>query len=557
MSEDLPEARSGKACFGWLAAGWMLICMTLQCHAQCNLRFHITFDGPPLQPPGTAKFVKQYSESGMSFTPINPDSQGFVRTGAATDPRDPDNGTAYLQAALGDSLEFSFLNRAVFDVVSVDLAEYSTVVPDAVTVHFVGYRQDGSMVTVNFTTDGIIDGTGPLADFETFTFDDRFTGLTRVEIPDFGSLDNLVVAAHWPPIGALLQPVAWGGYAQFEGQAIIPPALTNAIAIATGGTFGGLLNVAVLPDGTVASWGGDYHGQTNVPPGLGNVISVAAGGQHCLALRANGTVTGWGSSLAPASLTNPPPGLNNVVAIAAGHTFNLALRSDGTIIQWPTNEVPAGLSEVVAIAAGVSHSLALRSDGTVVGWGKNSFSVTNVPAEASNVVAIAAGYVHSVALRSDGTVVAWGDNTRNQTAVPQNMTNVIAVAAGWDTSLALRRDGTVGGWGYNTAGQISLPPMSALSNVVAISVGYAQSLALVGNTAPEMEAQAGCPELTAGGFSLSLPSQSGKVYRLEYAETLSDAEWTPLPLVAGKPGGLVLTDPSATNAPRFYRVRRW
>ena len=79
-------------------------------------------------------------------------------------------------------------------MVSVDLAEYSTVVPNAVTVPFIGYRADGSVVNASFTTDGIIDGTGPIADFQTFHFGPEFVNLTRVEIPTFGwSLDNLVV----------------------------------------------------------------------------------------------------------------------------------------------------------------------------------------------------------------------------------------------------------------------------------------------------------------------------------------------------------------------------
>ena len=79
------------------------------------------------------------------------------------------------------------------------LAEYSTVVPYARTVPFVGYRPDGSTVTVSFTTDGIIDGTGPLADFQTFYFGPEFSGVTQVRIPAYGwSLDNLVVAIPEP-----------------------------------------------------------------------------------------------------------------------------------------------------------------------------------------------------------------------------------------------------------------------------------------------------------------------------------------------------------------------
>ena len=100
---------------------------------------------------------------------------------------------------------FNSVDGLGFNLVSVDLAEYSTVVPDAVTVHFVGYRHDGSIVTTDFMTDGVIDGTGPLADFETFYFDKEWTDLTRVEIPTFGwSLDNLVVSVPEPTSAVLL-----------------------------------------------------------------------------------------------------------------------------------------------------------------------------------------------------------------------------------------------------------------------------------------------------------------------------------------------------------------
>ena len=136
----------------------------------------------------------------MTFTPIG--LTGFVRVGSNPTSFRPDNGTGYLQALLGSTLRFQFINLTPFNLISVDLVEYSTVVPDAVTVHFIGYRSDGSIVTQDFTTDGIIDGTGPGVDFETFYFGPEFSGLTRVEIPTFGwSLDNLVVVP---------EPGTWG-----------------------------------------------------------------------------------------------------------------------------------------------------------------------------------------------------------------------------------------------------------------------------------------------------------------------------------------------------------
>ena len=160
----------------------------------------IRFDGSPVFAPGSAIGVTNYSESGLRFQPVNSGGQ-FGRISINPVSFRPDNGTAYLQAALTQSLMFSTVNGSLFDLLSVDLAEYSTVVPNAVTVHFIGYYANGSTVTTDFTTDGIIDGTGPLVDFQTFRFDpNAWIGLTRVEIPTSGwSLDNLVVRAPGVP----------------------------------------------------------------------------------------------------------------------------------------------------------------------------------------------------------------------------------------------------------------------------------------------------------------------------------------------------------------------
>src|SRR5437016_1168856 len=103
-----------------------------QCFAQGTFRF-ITFDGPPPQPPGTSYTVREYLEAGMWFRPAETNWNSFGRTGGGVS-FFPENGTAYLQAALTQSLSFGSTDASVFDLRAVDLAEYSTVVPDARTV---------------------------------------------------------------------------------------------------------------------------------------------------------------------------------------------------------------------------------------------------------------------------------------------------------------------------------------------------------------------------------------------------------------------------------------
>src|ERR1039458_2167738 len=186
------------------------LCGVVGSYGQGTLQ--ITFDGPPSQPPGTATFVTNYYESGMLFLgalntngPL-PMFSRFGRNGGGITGR-PDDGSAYLDSG-PSTLMFSFTNSSVFGLLSVDLAEYSTYYSnEPVTVPFIGYEQGGSTVTNVFTTDGIIDGTGPLADFQTFYFT-NFTDPTRVEIPGPTSLpwslDNLVVTIPEPTAGALL-----------------------------------------------------------------------------------------------------------------------------------------------------------------------------------------------------------------------------------------------------------------------------------------------------------------------------------------------------------------
>jgi len=106
----------------------------------------------------------------------------------------------------------------VFNMLAVDLAEYSTVKPEAVTVRFVGYRAEGYIVTTNLTTDGIFDGGGSIADFETLYFGPEFSNLIRVEIPTFGwSLDNLRLSVP-EPTAASLEIVGFTLWRLFRGR---------------------------------------------------------------------------------------------------------------------------------------------------------------------------------------------------------------------------------------------------------------------------------------------------------------------------------------------------
>ncbi|HET7489637.1 MAG TPA: hypothetical protein VFJ85_17045 [Acidimicrobiales bacterium] len=235
--------------------------------------------------------------------------------------------------------------------------------------------------------------------------------------------------------------------------------------------------------GGVLGWGRAEFGRLGPPTTTGYVTSpstvagldpsagvtaVAAGGNFSLALKADGTVLGWGDDdygqvgdgttslpgtrrivATPTPVVGLGPG-SGVIALAAGYDHGLALKANGSVWAWGHNSdqdlgdgtdadrsapVPvldlAPGSGVVAISAGGNGSLALKSDGTVLAWGDRAgrpgggiLGPVGVPGlgAGSGVVAIAAGGMpggaprteHSLARKDDGSVWAWGDNSRGQ-----------------------------------------------------------------------------------------------------------------------------------------------
>jgi O-glycosyl hydrolase len=356
--------------------------------------------------------------------------------------------------------------------------------------------------------------------------------------------------------GPVIQDVAWGDNTFGQGNA--SGISTNLIAIAAGAWH----NLGLGADGTVVAWGYDADGQCDVPLTLQSALAIAGGGYHSLALQADGTVAAWGAD--DSGQTNVPAGLANVIGISAGTWHSVALRRDGTVVVWGDNSFgqtnpPAGLTNVIAVAAGGSHTLALTADGTVVAWGENTDAEGNeagqsvVPLGLTNVVAIGAGEYHSLAVRADGTVAAWGDDSDGQCDVPAGLSNVVAVAGGGAHSLAVRADGTVAAWGDNDNGQCSVP--SGLSDVVGIGAGEYHSLALLVSSIPVPQLLN--PARQGSRFSALAQTLNRKNYALDCKNSLAATNWNALSTNTGNGALRMLTDPAATGAQRFYRMRQW
>ncbi|MGH7967489.1 MAG: hypothetical protein ACREIC_02055, partial [Limisphaerales bacterium] len=364
---------------------------------------------------------------------------------------------------------------------------------------------------------------------------------------------------------------------EWQNGSLSPPAgVTNIVSLAAGGAFG----LAIRADRTIVAWGDNTYGQTTVPtirsndfylPLITNAIAVAAGADHSLALKADGTVLAWGAGTHNANYppdygqSSVPAGLSNVVSIAAGGYFSLALKADGTVMGWGDSRFgqtnpPAGLSNVVAIAAGSFAAAALRADGTVVAWGNNNSGQTNPPAGLSNVVAIAAGAQYFLALKSDGTVAAWGktSSTSSPVTVPAGLGHVVGIAGSGDASLALKSDSTVFAWGNLTTVDSQFEPgvlWPAASNVVSVAAAGSISLGLVSSRPQKITLNQ--PSTAQGTFSVSLPTASGRVYQLQFKDSLDDSNWRSLPLVPGNGQLQTFVDPTPFGAQRYYRVLRW
>jgi hypothetical protein len=264
---------------------------------------------------------------------------------------------------------------------------------------------------------------------------------------------------------------------------IATSSFTVTVFLQPGLAVEGTTGTPLLGTRVPVAWGYNFYGQSSVPPGLTGITVVAAeGGHRSLALRNDGTVTGWGDD--SFGEISGGSGLTGLVAISAGALHSLALKNDGTVAAWGANgfdqaNVPSGLANVVAIAAGDVHSMALKDDGTVVVWGLNHKGLTDVPPDLYGVVAIATGPVRCVALKSDGTVVEWGQTFGRPIPVPIGLTGVRSLSCSVLHDLALKMDGTAVGWGEDTYGGIS--GISGATGIRDLGAGYGYSLALNGD----------------------------------------------------------------------------
>lgn len=305
----------------------------------------------------------------------------------------------------------------------------------------------------------------------------------------------------------------------------VPSSVTNAVSVATGGTF----DLALLSDGTVTSWGSE----TNVLDGVTNVIAIAADAQTAAALRADGTVMFWKKLPSPDDFLFPTA--SNIVAISVGTAAPgeqiFALQDNGTIwnygdcvslSQTVTNAIAISsygrsyvflyadgsfsrfdqgyrptrgtVPDAVAVAIGDSQTLLLT-------WNGNVEEVTpylkKSPTRPGAARAIAAGGSYNLVLNSDGTLTSWITGWGNSpvTNVPASATNVIAIAGGATHALAVIGDGSP-----KLLGPVAYHPNASAGSTLPLfarAVGFNLSYQWLANGVPIPDATNASPNMLA------------------------------------------------------------
>ena len=161
-------------------------------------------------PPGGGCYIPSnpFSTQGFDFSTVG--FGFFVCGGTRSDL--PSNGTNTVGSEEPTVTTMSRSGGGIFSLNSIDLGELFVGTPFGHQVQIDGNLQGGGMVSALFTLDGINDGVGGAADFETFLLPNTFTNLNSVVLTGLHSsqldprfmFDNIVVDAQVVPEPALL-----------------------------------------------------------------------------------------------------------------------------------------------------------------------------------------------------------------------------------------------------------------------------------------------------------------------------------------------------------------
>lgn len=148
----------------------------------------IDFEDNFVQPNNNIDVSGGIISQGFSFEPTLPDETQYA---LANNVFEAYNDSTYfvIRNLLDDTTLEPFINpvtlskvdQTPFSLVSLDLAEWGEPQDQAQKVEVIGFLSGGGSITTMLSLDGITDGSGPLEDFQTVTFDQQWSNLSRVE----------------------------------------------------------------------------------------------------------------------------------------------------------------------------------------------------------------------------------------------------------------------------------------------------------------------------------------------------------------------------------------
>lgn len=264
----------------------------------------------------------------------------------------------------------------------------------------------------------------------------------------------------------------WGYTNQIAGRAAALNVLTNAIQVSADETW----SLALRADGTLYGWGQNAYAQTNVPAGS-NYVYSDAGWRHGLAISNNGDVIEWSDYIT--NWTKAKPHFTNAWKVSGADLHSAVLTSNNVATFWGQRTAvinAADVTNVVDIVSTWYHTICLLADGTIsiVGQnvGGNAGHYVAPPFTITNAVKIGAGIFASYAVISNATtprrLIAWGtSNFWGELDIPeQHATNVVDVIGGHRHTYWLTSDGKTYAVGDNTYGQTNIVAELAVAELI-------------------------------------------------------------------------------------------